>query len=70
MEEIIYIFAKYYLSLNKIKKGSVLVTNEIANYGLDIALKKLGLKLKRVKVGDKNILKEILHNKYYFGGEP
>mgnify|MGYP001173640725 FL=1 len=69
-EEIIYIFAKYYLSLNKIKKGSVLVTNEIANYGLDIALKKLGLKLKRVKVGDKNILKEILHNKYYFGGEP
>ena len=69
-EEIIFIFAKYYLSLNKIKKGSVLVTNEIANYGLDIALKKLGLKLKRVKVGDKNILKEILHNKYHFGGEP
>ena len=41
----------------KIKKGSVLVTNEVANHGLDIALKKLGLKLKRVKVGDKNILK-------------
>ena len=69
-EEIIYIFAKYYLSKKKLKKGSVLVTNEIANYGLDIALKKLGLKLKRVKVGDKNILKEILDNKYFFGGEP
>ncbi len=69
-EEIIFIFAKHYLHEKKIKKGSVLVTNEVANYGLDIALKKLGLKLKRVKVGDKNILKEILDKKYFFGGEP
>ncbi len=69
-EEIIFIFAKYYLYEKKIKKGSVLVTNEVANHGLDIALKKLGLKLKRVKVGDKNILKEIIDNKYFFGGEP
>ncbi len=69
-EEIIYILAKYYLNEKKIKKGSVIVTNEIANHGLDISLKKLGLKLKRVKVGDKNILKEILDKKYFFGGEP
>ncbi len=69
-EEIIFIFAKYYLHKKIIKKGSILVTNEIANHGLDIALKKLGIKLKRVKVGDKNILKEILDNKYFFGGEP
>ena len=69
-EEIIYIFAKYYLSEKKIKKGSFIVTNEVANQGLDISLKKLGLKLKRVKVGDKNILKEIIDNKYFFGGEP
>ena len=69
-EEIIFIFAKYYLHEKIIKKGSVIITNEVANYGLDIALKKLGLKLKRVKVGDKNILKEILDNKYFFGGEP
>ena len=69
-EEIIFIFAKHYLHEKKIKKGSVLITNEVANHGLDIALKKLGLKLKRVKVGDKNILKEIQDNKYFFGGEP
>ena len=69
-EEIIFIFAKHYLHEKKIKKGSVLITNEVANHGLDRALKKLGLKLKRVKVGDKNILKEILDNKYFFGGEP
>ena len=69
-EEIIFIFAKHYLHEKKIKKGSALVTNEVANHGLDIALKKLGLKLKRVKVGDKNILKEIQDNKHFFGGEP
>jgi len=69
-EEIIFIFAKHYLHEKKIKKGSILITNEVANHGLDIALKKLGLKLKRVKVGDKNILKEIQDNKYFFGGEP
>ena len=62
--------SKYYLSEKKIKKGSVIVTNEIANYGLDKSLNKIGLKLKRVKVGDKNILKEILDNKFFFGGEP
>ena len=69
-EEIIYILAKYYLYKKKIKKGSVIVTNEIANYGLDKSLEQLGLKLKRVKVGDKNILKEIIDNNYFFGGEP
>ncbi len=69
-EELIYILAEYYLFENKIKKGSIVVTNEIANYGLDISLKKLGLKLKRVKVGDKNILKQIIDHKYFFGGEP
>ena len=69
-EEIIFILAKYYLSEKKIKKNSIIVTNEIANHGLDKSLKKLGLKLKRVKVGDKNILKEIIDNKYFFGGEP
>ena len=69
-EEIIYILAKYYLSKKKIKKGSAIVTNEIANHGLDKSLETLGLKLKRVKVGDKNILREILDNNYFFGGEP
>ena len=69
-EEIIYILAKHYLFRKKIKTGSIIVTNEIANHGLDKSLGKLGLKLKRVKVGDKNILKEILANSYFFGGEP
>ena len=69
-EELIFIFANYYLKNKSIKKGSKIVSNEIANFGLDIALNKLGLKLIRVKVGDKNILQEIQKNKHLFGGEP
>ena len=69
-EELIFIFANYYLKNKSIKKGSKIVSNEIANFGLDIALNKLGLKLIRVKVGDKNILHEIQKNNHLFGGEP
>ncbi len=69
-EELIFILASYYLKNNFLKKGSKIVTNEIANFGLDISLKALGLKLLRVKVGDKNILKEIKKNNHLFGGEP
>ena len=69
-EELIFIFANYYLKNKSLKKRSKIVTNEIANFGLDIALNKLGLKLIRVKVGDKNILQEIQKNNYLFGGEP
>jgi phosphoglucosamine mutase len=69
-EELIFIFANYYLKNKSLKKRSKIVTNEIANFGLDIALNKLGLKLIRVKVGDKNILQEIQINNHLFGGEP
>ena len=69
-EELIFIFASYYLKNKSLKKRSKIVTNEIANFGLDIALNKLGLKLIRVKVGDKNILQEIQKNNHLFGGEP
>ena len=69
-EELIFIFANYYLKNKSLKKRSKIVTNEIANFGLDIALNKIGLKLIRVKVGDKNILQEIQKNNHFFGGEP
>ena len=69
-EELIFIFANYYLKNKSLKKSSKIVTNEIANFGLDIALNNLGLKLIRVKVGDKNILQEIQKNNHLFGGEP
>ncbi len=69
-EELIFILARYYLNNKSLKKGSTIVTNEIANFGLDTSLNNIGLKILRVKVGDKNILKEIHKNNYLFGGEP
>ena len=69
-EELIFILANYYYKKRLLKKGSTIVTNEVANLGLDVSLKKIGLNLLRVKVGDKNILKEIQKNNYLFGGEP
>ena len=46
------------------------MSNEIANYGFEESLKKIGIKLLRVKVGDKNIIEAINKNGYLFGGEP
>ena len=69
-EEILYIIAKNYLKNKILKKGSTIISNEIANYGFEESLKKIGLNLLRVKVGDKNILKAIIDKGYLFGGEP
>ncbi|MAV81912.1 MAG: phosphoglucosamine mutase [Pelagibacteraceae bacterium] len=69
-EEILFILSKYYLEKKILLKGSTIVTNEIANYGFEESLKKIGIKLLRVKVGDKNILEAIIKKGYLFGGEP
>ena len=69
-EEILYIIAKHYLKKKIIKKGSTIISNEIANYGFEKSLNKIGINLKRVKVGDKNIIEAINKNGYLFGGEP
>ncbi|MDC0861411.1 phosphoglucosamine mutase [Alphaproteobacteria bacterium] len=69
-EEILYIIAKNYLKNKILKKGSTIISNEIANYGFEESLKKIGINLLRVKVGDKNILEAIIKKGYLFGGEP
>ena len=69
-EEILYIIANHYVKKKILKKGSTIVSNEIANYGFEESLKKIGIKLLRVKVGDKNIIEAINKNGYLFGGEP
>ena len=69
-EEILYIIANHYVKNKILKKGSTIVSNEIANYGFEESLKKIGIKLLRVKVGDKNIIEAINKNGYLFGGEP
>lgn len=68
-EEILYIIAKHYLKNKILKKGSTIISNEVANYGFEECLNKIGLNLLRVKVGDKNIIDAIVNKGHLFGGE-
>jgi len=51
-----------------LKKDTVVAT-VMSNLGLDIAMKKNGVKVKKTKVGDRYVLEEMLANGYIFGGE-
>lgn len=53
---------------NRLKKNTVVAT-VMSNIGLDIALKKEGIKMLRTAVGDRYILDEMLQHGYNFGGE-
>jgi phosphoglucosamine mutase len=58
-----------YMHKKKILKGGAIVSTVMSNQGLDDYMNKLGLKLYRSDVGDKNVL-EIMHNEgINFGGE-
>ena len=67
-DEIIYIFAKYYKSIKKLKNNTI-VNTIISNYGLDLSLKKLNINTIRSDVGDKNVYQILKKNKLVVGGE-
>ncbi len=50
-------------------KGDAVVGTVMTNYGLELFLKRIGVKLERVDVGDKNIVKRMLEKGYNLGGE-
>jgi len=50
-------------------KGDVVVGTVMTNYGLELFLKGIGVKLERVDVGDKNIVKRMIKKGYNLGGE-
>ncbi|OPJ61401.1 phosphoglucosamine mutase [Clostridium oryzae] len=62
------IVAKYLKEQNKLK-DNVLVVTVMSNLGLDIALKKEGIKTVKTKVGDRYVLEEMVKNGYDIGGE-
>lgn len=53
---------------NRLRENTVVAT-VMSNIGLDIALKKEGIKMIRAAVGDRYILDEMLQHGYNFGGE-
>ena len=67
-DQIMAICAVDMLRENRLKKNTVVAT-VMSNIGLDIALKKEGIKMVRSTVGDRYILEEMLKHGYNFGGE-
>ncbi len=68
-DNLIALFAKYFVKSKKIKKKTV-VTTVMSNLGFEEYLKdKLKLRLIRKNVGDLNVITEMQKNNYILGGE-
>jgi phosphoglucosamine mutase len=67
-DELLAIFGKSYSEKNKLQ-GNVVVSTIMSNLGLEIALKKMGIKLVRTKVGDRYVVEEMRGKNYSLGGE-
>jgi len=50
-------------------RGNTVVATVMSNMGLDIAMKKHGIKLEKTKVGDRYVLERMLEAGYVLGGE-
>ena len=49
--------------------GNILVATVMSNMGLDIAMKKHGIKIEKTRVGDRYVLEKMLSDGYVLGGE-
>ena len=66
-DDILYVLSKYYLAQGYIDEG--IVGTQMTNYGLEIALKELGVLFVRTKVGDRYVLEKLQKNNWVLGGE-
>lgn len=66
-DEIIYIIAKSRLASNK-AIGPIIGT-QMSNFGLEQALQRIGLELKRAAVGDRYVMEMLLEHNAILGGE-
>ena len=67
-DDIMVIAATDMMSRDELLDKTV-VSTVMSNAGVDAAIKKLGGKVIRTAVGDKNVIDEMLRNNYNFGGE-
>ncbi len=68
-DQIIGVLANHMKSLNQLKNNTVVGT-VMTNLSLEQYLISIGIELKRVNVGDRYILDEMINNNYNLGGEP
>lgn len=67
-DKILFVLAEYMKAQNKLPKSTVVGTI-ISTLALEVALKKEGISLIRVDVGDEHIVREMVKNDFYLGGE-
>lgn len=68
-DDFLFILADYFL--RKLKSGKpIVVTTEMANRGLELALNQLDITVHRTAHGDKNLERELWTNGYLLGSEP
>jgi len=68
-DHVLFAVAPFYQQRGLLKGGSVVGT-EMTNLGLEHALARRGIALKRTPVGDKYVLEEMLRSGINLGGEP
>ncbi|MDO8428854.1 MAG: phosphoglucosamine mutase [Candidatus Diapherotrites archaeon] len=67
-DDLAFIFSNYLNKIQTLAQNTAVVT-EMSNFGLDLSLKKHGIKVVRVPVGDKFVMRAMQENKYSFGCE-
>ena len=67
-DRILYILASHFLTHQNLNP-KLIVATVMSNLGLEVALKNLGVDLKRTPVGDKYVLEELLATDAIVGGE-
>lgn len=68
-DDILFVLAKQLKKEHKLKNDTIVGTI-MSNYGLEEALQRIGIKLLRSDVGDKNVIDLMQKNNLYLGGEP
>jgi len=58
-----------YMKRQGLLKKDTVVSTIMSNMGLEVSLKRAGIKIVRTKVGDRYVLEEMLNGGYNFGGE-
>lgn len=67
-DEILYIIVKGLIESGNYSGG--IVSTEMSNQGLELAMKELGLAFERVEVGGQHVINALKYNHWTLGGEP
>lgn len=67
-DDVLYLFTRYFKDIKQFNRA-IVVGTQMTNTGVIAAIKKLGIDVVRVAVGDKNIIHHLHDNELLLGGE-